>query len=107
MTVIRSPLGALGALMVLLHGIAAGALVAVRSQPVLQWMLVIMMVSLTDLITLLVLWIVWHFARTRPGLLFSPQDINPAVHGRLYLDAPPGIEFEVANSSEKPAQAGD
>ena len=88
MTVIRSPLGALGALMVLLEGIAAGALVAVNSQPVLQWILVIMMTVVTVAIAGLVIWIVWHFARKHPGLLFNPQDISPSVHGVLY--APPG-----------------
>ncbi len=101
MIVIRSPLGALGALIVLLEGIAAGALVAVKSQPALQWILVIMMVFLTSAITLLVIWIVWRFARNNPGLLFSPQDISQAVHGRLY--APPGTALtpEEPNASAK------
>lgn len=88
MIVVRSPLGAIGAIVVLLQGISAGALLALRSQPVLQWVLVIMMVSMTTVITGVVVWMVVRFARSNPALLFPAQDIDPSVQRLIY--APPG-----------------
>lgn len=76
---IRSPLGALGALMILLQGIATAALVPLQSQPALQRMIVWMMVASISAITLLVVIIVLYFAVRRPGLLFNPQDIRACV----------------------------
>ena len=51
---IRSPLGALGALMVLLRGIAAAALLPLEAQPELQRLLVWMMIGVTCAITVVV-----------------------------------------------------
>lgn len=81
---IRSPLGALGALMVLLEGIAAAALVPLEGQPELQRMLVWLMIGVTSAITAVVIVVVLRFTFRNPGLLFSPRDINPEAHISLY-----------------------
>ena len=85
MSAIRSPLGALGALMALVQSVTAGALFAVRSNPLLQLMLVVQLIVVTSIITLLVISLIIYFTRKNPGLLFSPQDIDSSVHERLYL----------------------
>jgi len=84
MNTVRSPLGALGALMVLLEGIAAAALIPLKSQPGLQTAVVIMMVASIGLLTILVIGMIALFAWKRPGLLFNPRDIDPSVHPILY-----------------------
>ena len=84
MGTIRSPLGALGALMVLLEAIAAAALIPLKSQPDLQTVVVVMMVASIGLITILVVGMIALFAWKRPGLLFNPRDIDPSVHAILY-----------------------
>ena len=108
MGVIRSPLGALGALMVLLDAIAAGALFPLKDQPELQRYVVLLSIGSIGLITLLVCGLVIYFAIRRPGLLFSPTDIDPAVHMDLYGpgDRPtvpsqlPSLSFEVQDENE-------
>ena len=84
MLAIRSPLGALGALMVLLQGIAAAALVPLESQPDLQRVIVWMMVVVTSAIVLVLVVVVLWFAFRNPGLLFNPKDISPEAHVPLY-----------------------
>ncbi len=86
---IRSPLGALGALMVLLQGIAAAALVPLESQPDLQRLLVWLMVGVTIAITSVVVIVVLWFTFRRPGLLFSPRDISMQAHLELYSPGSP------------------
>lgn len=71
--------------MVMLQAIAVGALFSVASQPILQWVIAIMMVSCISVITMLVIWLVVFFARgDRPGLLFDPRAIEASVHKTLY-----------------------
>ena len=84
MVSIRSPLGAMGALMVLLQSIAAAALLPLFSQPELQRILVWMMVAVTGALTLVVTIMVLYFTFWKPELLFSARDINPAIHHDLY-----------------------
>ncbi len=84
MAAIRSPLGALGALMVLIDAIAASALVPLRSQPDLQKIVVLALVSSIGLVTLVVCGLIVFLAIRRPGLLFSPADIDPSIHADLY-----------------------
>ena len=84
MGAIRSPLGALGALMVLLQGISASALFALKDQPTLQLILVIMMASVTAVVALAVVVLIGWLAYRNPGLLFSPPDIDPIAHLSLY-----------------------
>lgn len=81
---IRSPLAALGALMVLLQGIAAAALIPVSSQPELQRVLVWMMVAVTSVIAGVVTVVVLWFTFKNPGLPFNPKDISPEAHLDLY-----------------------
>ena len=108
MGVIRSPLGALGALMVLLDAIAAGALFPLKDQPELQRYVVFLLIGSIGLITLLVCGLVIYFAIRRPGLVFSPTDIDPAAHMHLYgpgerPTAPsqlPSLSFEVQDENE-------
>jgi hypothetical protein len=90
MMVIRSPLGALGALMVLMQAISVGALAAIRSQPILQMALVSVIIFVLLLVTILVCFLIIRFALRTPGLLFNPQDIAPGVHPGLYLPIEPG-----------------
>ncbi len=98
---IRSPLGALGVVMVLVEGISVGALAAVRSNFVLQATLVSVISVVTFAIAALVIWIVKHFAKTNPALLFNPQDISLDVH--KYIFPPPGsVSLEIAE--DKPSQ---
>ena len=85
---IKSPLGALGALMVMLEAIAAGALIPTQSQPMLQTILVICIVFEALAVSLVVLGVIVYFAVKRPAYLFSPSDISPSAHGRLYGSAP-------------------
>lgn len=84
MGAIRSPLGAVGALMVFLEGIATSALIPLSSQPHLQALLVYLMVVSIGVITLVIVIVVAWFAFTNPGLLFNPQDIDRSVHLPLY-----------------------
>ena len=102
MGVIQSPLGALGALMVLLEAVLLGALVPLRDQPTLQTLVVYALISSVGLITLLVAGLIVFFAIRRPGLLFNPRDIDPSVHAELYgpedtlvPTQPYGIFFEL------------
>ncbi len=81
---IRSPLAALGAVMVLLEGISASALVPLQGQPELQARIVWMMIGTVSAVTLTVIILIGYFALRRPGLLFSPQDIEAAAHVPLY-----------------------
>ena len=84
-----------------MKAVAARALVLLDSQPTLRLILVIMILSTTSTITALVAVIVGWFAFTRRGLLFSPQDIDPAVHFELYGATVPtpdvvrGVTYEV------------
>ena len=85
MTTIRSPLGALGALMVLMQGISVGALAVVKDQLVLQYVLVSIIGLVLITVTGLVCYLILHFAKSNPGLLFNPRDITPEIHRDLYV----------------------
>lgn len=116
---IRSPLGALGALMVFLEGIVAAALVPLAGQPALQEKLVGMMIVTVSMVTLGVLLLVGYLAVKRPALLFNPQDLDPSVHFAVYgpgdplqgaRPLPPDVvNFELLfdKSEWQPAPPGD
>lgn len=70
--------------MVLLEAIAAGSLAPLRSQPDLQRLVVYVMLGIMVAMAVLVFFLIVWFARTRPGLLFNPQDIDKSVHYALY-----------------------
>ena len=107
---IRSPLGALGALMVLLQGIATAALVPLQSQADLQRLIVWMMVGSISVITLGVVVVVLWFAFRNPGLLFNPRDISPEVHLPLYSsgsrvpDVPPSVPQQSVTFEVSPGE---
>jgi len=84
MGVIQSPLGAIGALMVLLESVVTASLFALRSQPHLQEIMVWLMVGTIGSITFSIIVIVVLFALKNPGLLFNPRDLHPSVHTALY-----------------------
>lgn len=96
MSTIRSPLGALGALLVLLQGISAGALAVLRDQPTLQFILVITMVAIAAVVTGVVAFVVIRFALRNPGLLFNPGDIESSVHQYLYVSQPDKVTLSLS-----------
>ncbi len=98
---IRSPLGALSAVIVLVQSISAGALFAVRSDPLLLKVLASVIAFTTLLITALVVGIIVYFTRKAPGLLFNPQDIAPSVHKELYAPAKVDLVVIQPPASEK------
>lgn len=69
---IRSPLSAIGAIVVLIQVISAGALFAIRSQVILQWILVILIAGVTVTFTILIVWLVIHLTHKNPAYLFNP-----------------------------------
>ena len=72
---IRSPLGAIGAVLVVLEGIAAGTLFALDSDPLLRLAIVATMIFVLVSVTVVVLGIAIYFAKTKPGFLFNRADI--------------------------------
>lgn len=96
---IRSPLAALGAVMVLLEGIAAGALVPLSTQPQLQALLVYLIVGTVLLLVLTVIGLIIYITKTNIGLLFNPQDIDPSVHRMLYIQ-PDRLAYTVEQQKE-------
>lgn len=100
---VTSPLGALGAIVVLIQGIAAGALVAVRSDPILQRVLIITISIVTLLFALFVTWLVAYLAIRKPWYLFNPKDIDPGAHSHIYGPIIPtlgvGIKATLAKKS--------
>jgi hypothetical protein len=92
---IKSPLGAIGAIVVLIQAISAGALFAIRSQIALQWILVILIAIVTLAFTTLVIWLVVHLTHRDPAYLFNPQDIDPSVHRAIYASQSDKIEVEL------------
>lgn len=97
--IVRSPLGAIGGILVLIQGIAAGALFGVSSHPTLQFILVVLIVVVTIAVTILVIWLIIRLVRLNPAYLFNPQDIDPAIHRTLYACEIKkiGVELEPQN----------
>ena len=81
---IRSPLGALGAILAALELIAGGSLFALGASPGLQSILVITMAAVLALVTLVIIGIVVGFAIRNPGLLFDPASFSESVQHRIY-----------------------
>ncbi len=73
---IRSPLGAMGAILVLLEGIAGASLFALDSDPNLRLAMVVTIIFVLVLITLTVLGVIIYFTVTNPGFLFNPADVG-------------------------------
>ena len=73
---IRSPLGAIGTILVLLEGIAGATLFALDSDPYLRLAIVVTIIVVFGLVTLTVLGITIYFTITNPGFLFNPADVG-------------------------------
>lgn len=84
MALVKSPLGAVGSLMVLLHGIVALALVPTNGSDELQRMLVWTMIGNVSFMSVAIAVLVGYLAWREPAYLFSPSDIDPSAHPDLY-----------------------
>ena len=73
---IRSPLGAVGALLVALEAIAGGTLLALESDPGLRIALVVAMIAVLVAVTVVILGLIIHVAKTNPAYLFNPAEIG-------------------------------
>ena len=73
---IRSPLAAIGVLLVALEGIAGGSLFALGSDPGLRIALVTMMVVVLATVTATILGVIIYLTLTKPAYLFSPGEIG-------------------------------
>lgn len=73
---IRSPLGALGAILVGMEGVAGATLFALGSDPHLRSVMVYTIIGGFIIITLATLALVAFFAKTNPGFLFNPADVG-------------------------------
>lgn len=84
---IRSPLGALGAILVGLEGVAGATLFALDSDPHLRSIMAYTIIGGFILITSTVLILVCYFAKTNPGFLFNPADVgqlSESVQQRIF-----------------------
>ena len=90
---IRSPLGAIGAILVALEGIAGGSLYALDSGSGLQIAMVATMISVFAAVTLVVLGIIIYFAVRQPAYLFNPSDISESAHVILYAGGSGGTRI--------------
>ena len=93
---IRSPLGAIGAILVALEGVAGGSLVALESGSSLQAWMVAAMIFVFVAVTLVVLGIIIYFAVRKPAYLFSPSDISESAHSDLYTGSSTRRYIEVS-----------
>ena len=93
---IRSPLGAIGAILVALEGVAGGSLVVLESGSSLQTWMVAAMIFVFVAVTLVVLGIIIYFAVRKPAYLFSPSDISESAHSDLYAGSSPRRYIEVS-----------
>ena len=98
---IRSRLGAIGAILVALEGVAGGSLVALESGSDLQFAMVAAMIFVFVAVTIVVLGVIIFFAVRRPGYLFNPSDISESAHVSLYGGGvTPTEQIEVSTSPE-------
>lgn len=72
---IRSPLGAIGAILVALEAVFGGALFALDGKPVLQAAMVATMIAVFVPVAIVVLWMVVYLTVRNPGFLFNPAEV--------------------------------
>ena len=94
---IKSPLGALGAVVVLIQAVAASALFAVGSRFFLQAVLVAVISVVTIGFSLLATWLIVYLVvvKKQPGLLFDPASISQSVHSVLYVPNGKGLSAKL------------
>lgn len=101
---VRSPLGAIGALLVALEAIFGGALFALGADPWLRLAMVTTMIAVFVPAAIVVLWMVVYLTVKNPGFLFNPAEVaqlSEAVQRVIYV--PPSgrlsLEDELPDSS--------
>jgi hypothetical protein len=98
---IRSPLGAIGAILVALEGVAGGSLFALDPGSALQTAMVAAMIFVFVTVTLVVLGMIIYFAVRQPAYLFNPSDISESAHLTLYTGGlSPGRDVQVPPEPE-------
>ena len=73
---IRSPLGAVGALLVTLEAIAGGTLFALDANPGLRIAIVATMIAVIATVTVVILGLIIYVAKTNLAYLFNPAEIG-------------------------------
>ena len=84
---VRSPLGAIGALLVALEAIFGGALFALDADPWLRLAMVTTMIVVFVPTAGVILWMVVYLAVKNPGFLFNPAEVaqlSEAVQRGVY-----------------------
>lgn len=87
MWVVRSPLGAIGVVLVALEAVLGASLFALEGDRSLQLLLVAVMSMVLVSVTSVVLWLVVYLAIKKPGFLFNPSEVaslSEDVQQRLY-----------------------
>lgn len=72
---IRSPLGAIGVILVALEAVFSGALFALDDMHELRTAMVATMIAVFAAVTLVVLWMVVYLTLKNPGFLFNPAEV--------------------------------
>ena len=75
MSPIRSPLGAVGALLVALEAVCAASLFALPAYSMQSWVVVMTMVAVFVAVASVVLWMVVYLTVKKPGFLFNPAEV--------------------------------
>ena len=75
MAPVRSPLGAIGFLLVALEAIFGGALFALDADPWLRLAMVTTMIVIFVPVAIVVLWMVVYLTVKNPGFLFNPAEV--------------------------------
>ncbi len=87
---IRSPLGAIGALLIAMEGIAGATLFALASDPLwLRVAIVTVMMLVLLIVSAVVLWIIIYFAIKNPGFLFNPAEVAQLSESAQHRFFPP------------------
>ena len=75
MATIRSPLGAIGVILVALEVVFGGIVLALDEAPVLRAVMAVAMVAVFAAVALVVLWMVVYLTLKNPGFLFNPAEV--------------------------------
>lgn len=72
---VRSPLGAIGVILVAMEAVFGGALFALESAPLLRVVMAGTMIAVFVPTACVVLWMVVYLTVKNPGFLFNPADV--------------------------------
>ena len=107
MSPIRSPLGAIGALLVALEAVLAGSLFVLPAYSPQSWVVVVTMVTVFVAVASVVLWMVVYLTVKKPGFLFSPAEVaqlSESAQQEMY--SIPYSRFSLETSGSSPADRG-